>query len=188
MAAENTNSRLFYFLYIGFFASYGQNMSCFKAERCEWGMAGQIDLEFLRQEYFQLQQTVEDFDKRNLTIKTWSVTVSMAAVGAAITQKAPILLVLASGSALLFWIIEALWKSFQLAYYHRIRTIESYMRGGGPEDFTVPDINRAWSTGWRQYSMKTIIWWPHVFLPHAIIVVFGLGAWVANWFVKIVPL
>jgi hypothetical protein len=150
-------------------------------------MARQIDLEFLRQEYFHLQKTVEDFDQRTLTIKAWSVTVSMAAVGAAITQKAPILLVLAAGSALLFWVIEALWKSFQLAYYHRIRTIEGYMRGEGPEDLTAPDITRAWSIGWRQYPMKTIIWWPHVFLPHAIIVVFGLVAWVVNWFVKIVP-
>ncbi len=150
-------------------------------------MARQIDFVFLRQEYFHLQKTVEDFDQRALTIKAWSVTVSMAGVGAAITQKAPILLLLSAGSALLFWVIEALWKSFQLAYYHRIRTIEGYMRGEGSEDFTVPDVNRAWSIGWRQYSMKTIIWWPHVCLPHAIIVVFGSVTWVTNWLVKIVP-
>jgi hypothetical protein len=113
-------------------------------------MTSQIDMEFVRQEYFHLQKTVEDFDQRTLTIKAWSVTVSIAGVGAAFTQKASVLLILAAASALLFWIIEALWKSFQLAYFHRIRTIEAYMRGEGLEDFTAPDITRAWSIGWRQ--------------------------------------
>jgi len=35
-------------------------------------MSGQDDL--LKEEYFHLQDTVEDFDQKALTIKAWSVT------------------------------------------------------------------------------------------------------------------
>jgi hypothetical protein len=150
-------------------------------------MPSQIDVEFLRQEYFHLQKTVEDFDQKALTIKAWSVTLSMAGIGTAAIQKVPVILFLAAGSALLFWIVEALWKSFQLAYLHRIRAIEAYMRGESPEDFTVPDITRAWSVGWRKYSVRTILWWPHVCLPHIVIVVFGLALWIVNFWVQIIP-
>lgn len=42
-------------------------------------------MEFLRQEYFKLQEAIETFDEKALTIKAWSVTISMAGIGAAFT-------------------------------------------------------------------------------------------------------
>jgi hypothetical protein len=150
-------------------------------------MPKQIDPEFLKQEYFHLQKTIEDFDQKSLTIKAWSVTLSMAGIGAAFSQKVPVILLLAAGSALLFWIIEAFWKSFQLAYLYRIRAIEAYTRGENSNDFTVPDITRTWGIGWRKYSVKTILWWPHVCLPHIVIVVSGPILWAVNLFSKFIP-
>lgn len=72
---------------------------------------------FLQEEYFYLQRTVESIDARALTIKSWSVTVSMLGIGAAYIQSIPVLLLLSVASALLFWIIESLWKTVQKAFY-----------------------------------------------------------------------
>jgi len=146
-----------------------------------------VDIEFLRQEYFHLQKTVEDFDQRALSIKTWSVTVSMAGIGVAITQKAPIILVLSGVSALLFWVMEVLWKSFQLAYYYRIRQIESHMKGEAIEGFSSPEINRAWGIGWREHSPLQFLWWPHICLPHIIVFFAGLALWVLNTWYPFIP-
>lgn len=150
-------------------------------------MSQEIDREFLREEYFHLQKTVEDFDQRTLMIKNWSVTVSIAAIGTAFTQKTAILLLLASGSALLFWCIEVLWKSFQQANYKRIEAIKNFMRGNTGDDFSSPEINRYWSWSWKERSFSSIIWWPHVCLPHAIIFLLGIVLWVLNSRIPIVP-
>jgi hypothetical protein len=152
-------------------------------------MSKEIDLEFLRQEYFHLQSIVESFDEKALTIKTWSVTLSMVGIGAAFTTKMPLLLLLSAGSSLLFWLVEGSWKTFQQANYHRLRKIEDYMQGKIPiEEFWVPDITHAWSVGWRKVSLRTVMSWPHVFLPHAIVVITGVVLWIINFFVAIVPL
>lgn len=42
----------------------------------------------MKEEYFHLNEIVEDFDQKALTIKAWSVTLSMAGIGVAFTQKA----------------------------------------------------------------------------------------------------
>jgi hypothetical protein len=62
----------------------------------------ELDQEFLRKEYFCLHEMLEAFDGKALTIKAWSVTLSMAGIGAAFVQKKPILLLLSGvASALL---------------------------------------------------------------------------------------
>ncbi len=152
-------------------------------------MSKKIDLEFLRQEYFHLQSAIESFDEKALTIKAWSVTLSMVGIGAAFTAKMPLLLLLSAGASLLFWLVEGLWKTFQQANYYRIRTIEDYMQGKIPlEEFRIPDIAHAWSVGWRKVSLLKVMSWPHVFLPHLIVVITGVVLWIINLFIPIVPL
>lgn len=152
-------------------------------------MSNEIDKEFLRQEYFHLQDTVESFDEKSLTIKAWSVTLSMAGIGAAFTARIELLLLLSASASLLFWLIDTSWKTFQQANYHRLRTIEKYMKGKIPdEDFRVPDITGAWSVGWRQTSFLKIMFWHHVFLPHALVVIAGVSLWLINLYYPIVPI
>ena len=147
-----------------------------------------IDKEFLRQEYFHLQNTVESFDEKSLTIKTWSVTLSMAGIGAAFTAKVELLLLLSAGASLLFWLIDTSWKTFQQANYHRIRKIEDYMRGNIPDEkFNSPNITTAWSVGWRKTNFFKIMFWHHVFLPHALVVIVGICLWITNLFYPIIP-
>ena len=133
-------------------------------------------MSFLQAEYFHLQKTVETFDERALTIKGWSVTVSMFGIGAAYLQHLPSLLLLSSASALLFWIIEALWKTFQRAFSLRLEEMEKYLNGEiQEENFRYPYISLSWSGYWRSISFLKVFFWPHVLLPHLIIVLVGPG-------------
>ena len=147
------------------------------------------DVPLLKEEYFHLNKTVEEFDAKALTIKAWSVTLSMWGIGAAFTYEAAFLLLLAGGASILFWITEALWKSFQQAYYARIREIEAYFAGKST-DVSLFQINAAWSKAWhadRWRQLRRIIFWPHVWLPHAVVAVGGPCLWLLNRFYRFVP-
>ena len=82
--------------------------------------------EHLSKEYPRLQQVIEDFDSKALTIKAWSVTLSAAGIVTAFSQGKATILPTSAASALIFWLVEAMWKASQQAYYRRIREIEKY--------------------------------------------------------------
>jgi hypothetical protein len=143
-----------------------------------------LDKEFLRQEYFHLQEAVEKFDEKAITIKAWSVTLSMAGIGAAFLKSIPVLLFLSGVASLLFWLIEAWWKVFQQAFYPRINEIESLMKGLPVDHPSSPFILGSWSLAWRAARQRGLFWtvllWPHVFLPHALVALVGVLGWIAN--------
>lgn len=130
----------------------------------------------LQAEYFHLQKTVEDFDGKALTIKAWSITFSMAVLVGAFTSHASPVLLIASAASLLFWVLEAVWKSFQLGYYHRIEAIELHFRS--PTHELPPlQVNEAWMARWRNTHWSEVwrmAWWPHIALPHAAAAVGGV--------------
>ena len=128
---------------------------------------------FLQEEYFYLQRTVESFDARALTIKGWSVTVSMVGIGAAYIQSKPALLLLSASSALLFWIIESLWKSFQRAFTMRLEEIETLLKQMPADKIDSPRISLAWKDNLDKVKFWKIFFWPHVCLPHVIILLVG---------------
>jgi hypothetical protein len=152
-------------------------------------MTALADDDLLKEEYFRLHKTVEVFDQRALTIKAWSVTLSMAGIGAAFTQKTPMLLLLAAASSLLFWITEAIWKSFQQAFYERILEIESYYVNSVSPVIHL-QITKSWSKAWHRDRVRTlwrIMYWPHVQLPHSVIVVGGPLLWGYYYYYSVVP-
>lgn len=84
-------------------------------------------------------------------------------------------------ASFLLWLIEGSSKTFQQANYHRLRTIEAFMRGKiAVQDFRLPDITGAWSVGWRKPNLLRIMLRPRVFVPHAVVVMVSAGMWVAN--------
>lgn len=85
--------------------------------------------ETLQAEYFYLQGVIEEFDSRALTIKAWSISFSLAAIAGAFASQAYLVFLVAFVSALLFWFLEATWKSFQLGYYQRAEAIERHFQG-----------------------------------------------------------
>ena len=131
----------------------------------------------LQAEYFHLQKTVEDFDGKALTIKAWSVTFSMAVLVGAFTSHSKYVFLIASAASLLFWILETLWKSFQLGYYRRIEAIEAHFRTPG-SPMPPFQVNEAWMERWRATPKSEVWrmgWWPHIALPHAATVVGGIA-------------
>jgi hypothetical protein len=136
---------------------------------------------FLKEEYFHLQRTVEDFDQRTLTIKAWSVTTSMVGIAASFLHTdAAALSLLAAFASLSFWMTEALWKEFQQCYYPRIRILE---RVFSKEDtIEAPfQINKSWSQTFHSYDLRRyiqVLTWPHVMFPHVFIVLCGIVIWI----------
>ncbi len=143
----------------------------------------------IKDEYLHLQKVVEDFDARTITIKSWSVSFSLAAFAAAFASSAPGVLLVSSGSALLFWLTEAYWKEFQAAYKRRIGEIEDFF--ADPKKDIVPmQITRSWHDAWKEHRrprwLAGIFWRRSFFptvLPHGIVLLaglllFGLDQWV----------
>lgn len=138
-----------------------------KLERCK----------LLAAEYIHIQEVIERFDERALTIKAWSVTASMAGLGAAFTANIPEVLLLSAVSSLVFWFIEARWKTFQYAYYPRSEAIESFFRGETDDLFPM-QIGESWFTEWkkrRSLRLLRAICWQHVALPHSFIFCAGVA-------------
>jgi hypothetical protein len=140
----------------------------------------------LRDEYLQLQKTVEDFDGRSLTIKAWSVTLSTTGIGLAYQQQNPWLLLAAAIAALAFWMIDWVWKLHQQAFYPRIRQIEAWFASAWTGTPPPPpfQIARSWndstesSEGW--WKRRAIaVWYPGVFLPHLVVALVAGGLFLA---------
>lgn len=136
----------------------------------------------LQAEYFYLQKVIEDFDARSITIKAWSITFSLAAVGGAFASHASTVLLVAATSALMFWFLEAVWKSFQAGYYERSRAIEDYFDGSG--EVAAPfQIGSTWFKYWHRGGKALwpkIMLWPHVALPHAVAALLGTSLFVLS--------
>lgn len=133
---------------------------------------------FLKDEYLQIEQLILNFDERAITIKAWSVTLSMAGLGAGFLKDSHILLLLAGLSSIIFWIIEGFWKEFQYAHYERCGEIEEYFAGKRKkrEALAPLQIAKYWLESFKKGGTKRfwmLMCLPHVALPH--IVIAGVG-------------
>ena len=160
--------------------------------------------EDLTKEYLALLDVVSGFDGRAMTVKGWSVTLSLAALGLGFQQGHFALFALAAASALAFWICEGQLKTHQWRYYSRMRDIE--IAQYHLNRMTLPElgqvsalrIDQQWAyTGgapdwrndapWRRTPVEIRAFLvkpyraPSVSLPHAVAVVVGLVLFVAAW-------
>lgn len=138
-------------------------------------------IDILKEEYFHLQNTIESFDQKALSIKGWSVTLSMAGIGLAFTQSVfpKYILLLAAFASLLFWIIEASWKVFQNSHYKRVEEIEEIFQNETFDDAKAKlSIYKSWDEEHKNFknSLKylKILFWPHVCLPHVVVIIAGI--------------
>jgi hypothetical protein len=160
--------------------------------------------EDLSKEYFALVDTVSDFDSRLMVIKGWSVTLSLAALGLGFQQQHYALFGLGALTALGFWFLDLLVKTFQVRYYPRMRDIEfvasklNSIEVTGIGQVSSPRIDMYWSyrglptEDWRGEEpermdpamirrLVRIKPWllPQVLLPHWVAVLVGSGLFVA---------
>jgi len=151
----------------------------------------------LNDEYYKLLGIVGEFDKNLLIVKGWGVTFSLVALAGGFQQEHFGLFLVACMSALAFWIIEGTIKRHQMRFYVRMREIE--IINFELTKTTLPDQSEAssplidWSwklasdyyTGRRTGALPSpmryqknlsysFVWFfPHVAMPHALIVIFG---------------
>ena len=136
----------------------------------------------LQTEYLHLQKTIEEFDGKAITIKAWSVTFSLAVIVGAFASHAPPVLLVAAISSLLFWFLETMWKAFQLGFYQRAEELEAHFRGEcvvvSPNQIGASWMRRWNGTPWSEVGRMAL--WPHIALPHAVVVVVGTGMFMAS--------
>lgn len=160
--------------------------------------------EDLTKEYFTLVDIVTGFDGRVMTVKGWSVTLSLAGLGLGFQQGHFAIFALAAATALSFWIIEGQMKTQQWRYYSRMRDIEiaqyhlNRITLPSLGQFSALRIDQQWGykgnlpdwrndAPWRRKpkEIRRFLYKPylapHVFLPHAVAVVVGLALFVASW-------
>lgn len=131
---------------------------------------------FLKDEYLLLQKLYEDFDSRIITIKGWSATIGLVAVGGGFYYT-KYLWLFGAGIGFIFWVLEAIWKSFQYSYASRIQLLEEAFRSGDIEKIRPFQIYTAWVESFQSTSYVTAVSGnmalPLVFIPHIIPVLAG---------------
>lgn len=152
--------------------------------------------EDLLREYYEIFHTVNEFDKRLMTVKGWGVTLSLAALAGGFQYSHYGLFLVAALSGIGFWLIEGTIKRHQMRFYFRMREIEVLRHKSASEENTgdrsSPRIDSSWSYAGVLYSQKSepkyrpveivgprrsykLAWFfPHVLLPHIVSVVTGL--------------
>lgn len=147
-------------------------------------------------EYFAIVALVSEFDQRLLTIKSWGVTLSLAALGFGFQYRSYGLFLVAAASSLAFWSLEGTVKRHQMRYYPRMREIEVARYERAPEkerQFSAPRIDWSWvqargvftgaapgvsqgpkpSGPNKAYLRAWLL--PHVSMPHAITFAIGIA-------------
>ena len=101
-------------------------------------------------EYAALTRIVSEYDGRLVTIKSWSVTLSLASIGLGFQQQHYSLFALGAATGICFWLIEANSKRHQVRYYPRMRQIEAWSAIStdlviGDQRMSAPRIDWAWT-------------------------------------------
>lgn len=88
----------------------------------------EFELDLLKQEYFFLETTIEDYNKQIWAIKSLGLTATGTVILMMIKQEVNVLNdidILVFSIPILFWVLESQWKHFQRGFYYRVTVIES---------------------------------------------------------------
>ncbi len=115
----------------------------------------ELELDLLRQEYFFLQNTIEDYNKQIWVIKALGITGTGAILALMLQQKTNASAIAFIGSAipLFFWILESQWKHFQHGFYPRVAEIESIF--SDRYGLSSPKIYAGWSHHFKRTPTNT---------------------------------
>ncbi|MEY2507712.1 MAG: hypothetical protein QOH01_2041 [Verrucomicrobiota bacterium] len=95
------------------------------------------------QEYLKLTDIVSNFDSSLITVKSWGVTLGLAALGFGFKEKNWGYFLLAIACGISFWTIEFTLKGHQMRYFPRMREIEYQISAEDPTH--APRIDYSWS-------------------------------------------
>lgn len=113
-----------------------------------------------------VQKAIDKFDDLIFKIKSFAVTISLALLGFAVKERIPVMALLGAVAAVMFWIQESVFKSFQRGYIYRMNRITRFLHS---EDFAhavrardfggfrTPDLNNHYF-GTEREKRKTGFW------------------------------
>lgn len=108
----------------------------------------QFELELLKEEYFFLETTIEDYNKQIWGIKALGLTGTGAVIGLMLQQEQAMIALIGCAIPLLFWILESQWKHFQRGFYSRVAELESLLTH--QLHYKGPGIYKQWSASFKR--------------------------------------
>lgn len=161
--------------------------------------------DYLKDEYFKLQDHYEDFDRRALQIKGWVGAASIASLAFGLDDKTSgngLMWLLITAVAGCCWYLEAKWKLFQYATADRIRILEAHFRN---EQELLPEFRNPkplqmfhwwflsytgdnpiypYETAFRPRAYRVRLWraacQSFVHLPYSLIMAISLVCWIMS--------
>jgi hypothetical protein len=134
----------------------------------------QHKFELAKAELQMTQQQMDKYDQLGMTIKTWSVTLWVAASGWAFLSMRREPLVLAAVLVAVFWYFDALNKTFRQNYKRRrdqvANALESaYHSGDLPQGFSAPHLP---AQDMKHVMRQAVV--PHIALPYLVLITAAL--------------
>jgi hypothetical protein len=121
-------------------------------------------------EYYVVQDAIRDYDNRSFQIKSWSITLISAAAAGGLTQNAPSLFALAAVASFGFWLVDALWKSFQVVWLARGTELEKLLSTADPIQYAGPAIHARFHKRFKSpiswLYVVPCMFRANVYLPH----------------------
>jgi hypothetical protein len=131
--------------------------------------------EMLR-EYYCVQDFIDRYGERRLTVKSWSVTSCGVALGFGLMERSPVLFCLAAFGSLVFWYLEALWRTRQSVLIQRAFELE-HLLAEGSNKYAGPEISGAFDrvhSLMDTASLMKMLLYPSVRVPHYFIFCVGI--------------
>ena len=106
------------------------------------------ELDLLRQEYFFLQTTIEDYNKQIWVIKSLGITGTGAVIALALQQNRSLIALVGCALPIFFWVLESQWKHFQRGFYPRVAELEKILLT--EHQLKGPAIYTTWSRSFKR--------------------------------------
>ncbi|MBD1872115.1 hypothetical protein H6F75_01345 [Nodosilinea sp. FACHB-131] len=107
-----------------------------------------FELNLLKEEYFFIQNIIEDYNKQIWVIKALGITGTGALLGLALQQKQNLFALIGCAIPIFFWILESQWKHFQRGFYPRVVELETILLNG--HQLRGPAIYTVWSRSFKR--------------------------------------
>lgn len=130
----------------------------------------------LKDEYIAAQNWIAHFDNMKTSVKGWSVTVSMVGIGSAFVLQVPVIFLLSGASAVIFWMLEYKWSSYQQSFIERAQEIEEYFAGEN-RNIVLFQLGKRFRDVRESLTFAkrvNILLFTHIMVPHVIISIVGV--------------
>lgn len=99
-------------------------MSKFTLDHQGFESIEEFELILLKEEYFFIQNTIEDYNRQIWLIKALGITGTGGAIALSLQEKQGAIALLGCAIPVFFWVLEGQWKHFQRGFYPRAAELE----------------------------------------------------------------